>query len=63
MYTKKRPVYHKIQLGGGRAVNKFLPLLNIQGDRGSTVVKMLFYKSEGRSLVRSQLVSVDFSLT
>ena len=31
----------------------------ISGDRGSTVVKVLCYKS----LVRSQLVSVDFSLT
>ena len=33
-----------------------------QGDRGSTVVKVLCLQI-GRSLVRSQLVSVDFSLT
>ena len=32
------------------------------GDRGSTVVKVLFYKSEGRWFDPS-LVSVDFSLT
>jgi len=31
-----------------------------EGDRGSTVVKVLCYKSEGRW---SQLVSMDFSLT
>ena len=36
--------------------------LYFSGDRGSTVVKVLCYKS-WRSLVRSQLVSVDFSLT
>ena len=32
------------------------------GDRGSTLATMLCYKSD-RSLARSQLVSVDFSLT
>ena len=37
-------------------------IIYIMRDRGSTVVKVLCYKSEGRK-VRSQLVSVDFSLT
>jgi len=37
----------------------FLHLPPMTGDRGSTVGKVLCYKS----LVRSQLVSVDFSLT
>jgi hypothetical protein len=36
--------------------------IKVGGDRGSTVVKVLRYKSEA-SLVRSQLVSVDFSFT
>ena len=36
--------------------------IKVVGDRGNTVVKVLRYKSEA-SLVRSQLVSVDFSFT
>ena len=40
----------------------FVYLPSFIGDRGGTVVKVLCYKI-GRSLVRSQLVSLDFSLT
>ena len=29
-------------------MNHFCQLLNVQGDRGSTVVKVLCYKSKGR---------------
>ena len=34
--------------------------VSLKSDRGSTVVKVLCYKSEGRWLVRSQLVSLEF---
>jgi len=39
--------------GGGKIFKLFIPCILNQGDRGSTVVKVLYYKSEGRWFDRS----------